>query len=249
MFRQTLRLALICLLPTQALAGNDIDQLLRDADNFRTPSESSRVETRVDLLKAGKLEKQRRYTVFIKPGGKSLVLFRHASEQGQKVLMLDDKFWMILPKSRRPIRITPMQKLLGEASTGDIAIMTWHGDYSGEIVGVRQIDGEECLQLDLTATRKGLTYQRILLSLAKGDHHPVRAELYVASGKLAKVASYTLDEADASGQRRVSTMVLQDRIQKSRSTVIYYDTITPESLEERYFNPAFLVRNRLSDLK
>ena len=42
------------------------------------------------------------------------------AEKGQKVLMLGDDFWLLMPDSQRPLRITPMQKLLGDASTGDI---------------------------------------------------------------------------------------------------------------------------------
>jgi hypothetical protein len=34
--------------------------------------------------------------------------------------MLGDDCWLILPKSQRPVRITATQRLLGEASVGDI---------------------------------------------------------------------------------------------------------------------------------
>jgi hypothetical protein len=53
------------------------------------------------------------------------------AERGQKLLMQGDDFWLMMPASQRPLRITPMQKLLGEASTGDIATMTWGEDYDG----------------------------------------------------------------------------------------------------------------------
>lgn len=32
--------------------------------------------------------------------------------------MLGDNYWLLMPKSRRPIRITPMQKLLGKRRWG-----------------------------------------------------------------------------------------------------------------------------------
>jgi hypothetical protein len=47
--------------------------------------------------------------------------------------MLGDDFWLLLPGSQRPLRITPSQKLLGDASTGDIATMRWADDYSGSV--------------------------------------------------------------------------------------------------------------------
>jgi hypothetical protein len=60
---------------------------------------------------------------------------RSPAEPGQKVLMLGDDFWLLMPGSQRAMRITPMQKLLGDASTGDIATMNWADDYGGSVVG------------------------------------------------------------------------------------------------------------------
>ena len=105
----------------------DVPRLLQEADAYRLPPSPVQVKVTVKLFKDGKLDKERPYTVLARPDLRSLVLFDHPSEKNQKVLMVDDDFWIILPNSRRPVRITPMQKLLGEASTGDIARMTWSG--------------------------------------------------------------------------------------------------------------------------
>lgn len=108
--------------------------------------------------------------------------------------MLADKFWLLMPASRRPIRITPIQKLLGEASTGDIATMNWHQDYEAEYTGLEQIDGESLDRLQLTAVTKGVSYQTIALYLQPDTHKPIRADLYTSSGKLAKTASFVIEE-------------------------------------------------------
>ncbi len=81
------------------------------------------------------MQKNRRYTVFQREDRRSLVLMRSPAEKGQKLLMLGDDYWLILPKSQRPVRITATQRLLGEASVGDIATMRWAGDYQGSVVG------------------------------------------------------------------------------------------------------------------
>ena len=60
---------------------------------------------------------------FVQRDHQSLVLMRSPAEAGQKVLMLGDDFWLLMPGSQRPLRITPAQKLLGDASTGDIATL------------------------------------------------------------------------------------------------------------------------------
>ena len=50
-------------------------------------------------------------------------------------------------------------KLLGDASTGDIATLSWSGDYRAELVGEEPCQPNEqarqCLHLSLHATRKG----------------------------------------------------------------------------------------------
>jgi hypothetical protein len=160
------------------------------------------------------------------------------------MLMLGDDYWLMMPASQRPLRITAMQKLLGEASTGDIATMTWSEDYEGTVSGEETIDGETCLKLDLLGQRKGVSYPRIVLYLAKKDRHPVQAELYVASDKLAKLARFRMGEVD--GRRQVTVMTLVDHLQKERSTEVHYLSRTDKTLSDDYFNPAFLVRADLT---
>jgi hypothetical protein len=137
-----------------------------------------------------------------------------------------------------------MQKLLGEASTGDIATMTWGEDYDGTVSGEETIDGVPCLKLDLTGQRKGVSYPRIVLYLSKKDRHPVQAELYVASDKLAKLARFTLGTVD--GRKQVTVMTLVDHLQKERSTEVHYLSRSDKTLSDDYFNPAFLVRADLT---
>ena len=109
--------------------AQDVDAMLRDADRYRTGADNLQVDTLVQSYKTdGTLDKERRYTVFAQQDRRTLVLMQSAAEKGQKVLMLGDDFWLLMPSSQRPMRITPMQKLLGVASTGYIATMRWRGD-------------------------------------------------------------------------------------------------------------------------
>jgi hypothetical protein len=221
--------------------GADVHALLQKADSFRQATAAVQVDTRVQVWKGGAVDKERDYRVFVKPGRRSLVLSRSAVEKGQKVLMVGDDFWIVLPSSQRPIRITPAQKLLGDAATGDIATLTWAEDYAGAVGGEEEVAGVPCTRLDLTAARKGVTYARITLWLARADGHPVSADLYVASEKLAKRA--TFDMGDLGGRHGVVAMRIRDEIQTGRETVIQYLTNTPRALGDEYYNPAFLTRH------
>jgi hypothetical protein len=232
-------------------AGVDTHALLAAADRWRTGADANlAVETQVQLMaRDGTVDKERRYTVFLQAGRKTLVLMRSPAEAGQKVLMLGDDFWLLLPGSQRPMRITPSQKLLGEASTGDIATLSWADDYSAQLVGDEACDARDatarapgitprtCQHLSLQAARKGLSYQRIELWLGKAKHEPVRAEFYVQSDKLAKQASFEV------AQGRVDAMVLTDRLANQKQTRVSYLSRQPRVLPEASFNPMALARN------
>jgi hypothetical protein len=246
-------------LATPAFAAENVAALLKAADAFRLPAESVRVETHVELYKNDALDKDRLYTVYVKPGRRSLVLMKSPSEAGQKVLMLADQFWLLMPESQRPLRITASQKLLGEASTGDIATMTWSDDYNGQVTeetdcpappaglpdAPTAAKARRCLHLDLAQARNGVTYARVELTLDKASHQPIKADLYVGSGKRAKEAWYFVKTVD--GQPRIMTMVLLDDIQPNRRTIIRYRSIVPKVAPDEFFNPAALVRNPLTD--
>jgi hypothetical protein len=139
------------------------------------------------------------------------------------------------------MRITPAQKLLGDASTGDVATMTWAEDYDGSISGEADVEGTTCTRLELTAQRKGVTYPRIALYLAKADGRPVRADLYLASDRIAKRATFETGLVD--GKPAVVSMTLADQIQTNRRTVIRYVSRAQRSLEDAYYNPMFLTHH------
>jgi len=228
-----------------AAAADDVPALLAAADRYRTGADNLQVETHVSVLnRDGSLDKERRYTVFVQAEHKSLVLMRSPAEAGQKVLMLGDDFWLLMPGSQRPLRITPSQKLLGDASTGDIATMSWAADYTGSVVGDEPCGTESdavCRRLSLQATRKGVSYQRIELWLGKARHEPVRADLYVQSDKLAKRARFVLDRPAAPTQ--VTEMVLLDQLSNHKETRVRYVSRQGKTVPETWLNPMFLARN------
>lgn len=235
-----------------ALAAADVTALLKTADSYRAGADRLQVETLVQTFgRDGSADKERRYTVFVQPERKSLVLMRSPAEAGQKVLMLGDDFWLLLPGSQRPVRITPSQKLLGDASTGDIATMSWSQDYAGTLVGEEACPGAEaaaarapCLHLSLQSQRKGVSYARIELWLGQPRHEPVAADLYVQSDKLAKRARFVLDKA---APRQVAEMVLQDELSHHKQTRVRYLSRQPREVPEAWLNPMFLARNPALD--
>ena len=224
--------------------AQDIPTLLKAADKYRMSSDNMQVETQISVFNTdGSPDKERRYTVFAQAKHQSLVLMQSPAERGQKVLMLGDDFWLLMPGSQRPLRITPMQKLLGDASTGDIATMSWAEDYSGTVAGEDRCGEPEqaCVHLSLSAARKGVTYQRIELWLGKAKHEPVKADLYVQSDKLAKQARFVMDKAAA--PTAVTAMLLRDQLTNKKETQVRYLGRKEHTVPEAWLNPMFLARN------
>jgi hypothetical protein len=250
MFNRIKSLLVLSALVTSTVYANDVDQMVKNADKYRLESKSAKVVSLVSLYENDQLDKTREYSVYTRPNRESLVLFKSQVEAGQKMLMLGDNYWLVMPKSRRPIRITPMQKLLGEASVGDISTLTWSEDYQPSLIATEMVESEgqqiETNQLQLKATTKGASYHRIDLWLNQANDFPVKADLYLRSGKLAKQAWFTAGERD--GQTRVVAMTLLDQIQPAKKTVIEYQEVTEAALDDKYYNPAYLTRNALSEL-
>ncbi len=235
--------AWLALLAAPAFA-QDVAALLKAADRYRVGEDNMQVETLVTTRNAdGSTDKERRYTVFAQAKHQSLVLMRSPAEKGQKVLMLGDDFWLLMPASQRPLRITPMQKLVGDASTGDIATLSWADDYTGQVVA-EEACGEParpCWHLSLAATRKGVSYQRIELWVGQAHREPVKADLYVQSDKLAKQARFVLDKPAA--PTMVTAMWLRDQLTNKKETEVRYESRKPKTVPEAWLNPMFLARN------
>ncbi|WP_406733093.1 outer membrane lipoprotein-sorting protein [Vibrio scophthalmi] len=235
----------------QALNNDQVSQLIKQADDYRMDDVSARVISLVHLYKGGELEKTRQYNVYSRPDRESLVVFKSAVEAGQKMLMLQDNFWLQMPKSRRPIRITPMQKLLGDASVGDISTLTWSEDYQGQWLRDESVNDESHNRysthlIELMAQTTGASYQRIELWLEQETGFPIKANLYLRSGKLAKQATFSRGERNDAPA--VTAMTLVDAIQTDKKTVIEYQSITPWQLDDKFYNPSFLARNSTSEL-
>ena len=228
--------------------AQEVPDLLKAADRFRMSADNLQVETQINVINAdGSPDKERRYTVFAQAERQSLVLMRSPAEQGQKVLMLGDDFWLLMPQSQRPLRITPMQKLLGDASTGDIATMSWADDYSGKLLGEEvcaasaHAPAQPCWHLSLNARRAGVTYQRIELWLGKVKHQPLKADLYVLSDKLAKQANFVFDHPAT--PTLVTEMVLTDQVSNHKTTHVRYLSRKVRQVPPNWLNPMFLVKN------
>src|SRR5947209_5031724 len=118
-----------------AARAEDAAAILRRVDAFRNPLESFVLDVQLTSFRNDSSETSG-FRVYGQGSDKSLVEFRSpASEQGRYLLMLRDAMWMYMPNTSRPIRISPLQRLMGEASNGDVARTNYTVDYTAQLAG------------------------------------------------------------------------------------------------------------------
>ncbi len=215
-------------------AAPDAAAILKHSDGYRNGWPSYFLHVKITSFESGKADEEKLYDVSQKGTDKTYVEFMSPREKGEHLLMLGDDMWVYLPDTSRPVRITPLERLSGDASNGDVARTNYAADYSPTYLRTEKSGPDKCYVLDLAAKRKGATYQRILYWLRVEDDRPVKAEFYLTSGKLIKSASF--DEfSNVDGRQQLRRMTLYDQIRHQSHSVLEYSGIVPRSWPDKLF--------------
>jgi len=239
--RSSLMLAVVAFLIAYAVVGHagtiatpDAEALLKRSDGYRNGWPAYSLRVKITNYESGKSDEEHFYEVSQKGTDKTYVEFLSPREKGRHLLMLGDDMWIYLPDTSRPVRITPLERLSGDASNGDVARTNYAVDYAAEFVREEKVGNENCYVLNLTAKRKGATYQRILYWIRADDARPLRAEFYLTSGK--HIKSATFDEYTASGGRLLlRRLTLYDEIRHNSHSVLEYSGAAPHDLPDKLF--------------
>src|ERR1051326_3607001 len=152
-----LLLLLILAIPVYA---EDPAAILAKVDAYRNPLTSFSIDVDVTSITPDGQHESAKYRVLGRGSDKSIVEFvAPATDKGKFLLMLRDAMWIYMPSASRPIRISPLQRLLGQASNGDVARTNFTIDYNPTNV---ETDGDRWV-LDLTAKDPSIAYARIKL--------------------------------------------------------------------------------------
>lgn len=216
-------------------------KILELADQYRAGWESFALVTRITNFKGDKLEEESQYEVFSQRT-RSFVKFLNPRDKGRSLLMLEDDMWIYMPATSRPIRITPMQRLTGNVSNGDVARTNYAGDYDATLLREEPVDGRPCYVLELKAKRRGATYPRIQYWIARNDFSPRKAEFFLTSGKNHKTAYYDAF-AEFSGKRLLTRMTIYDKIRKDEKSVMEFLRYSARDIPDKYFNKNSMATN------
>ena len=218
----------------------DSKRILEKLDAYRVPYERFLIRTKITTYKGDKIDETAVFDAYIDGSEKSLVIAKKYRTKDMKILYVRENMWVHLPGSRRPIRITPIQRLMGEASNGDIARVSFGDDYSARRLDAVSVNHVPCHRILLEAKKKSATYNKIILYARQSDYRPVKAEFYLISGKHFKTAYYqTYEPVD--GQLTLKKMTIFDEVRKGQKTIFEYPDIQEKHLPVKYFNKNYLI--------
>jgi outer membrane lipoprotein-sorting protein len=165
--------------------------------------------------------------------------------KGETMLFNDRTIWFVKPGLRKPVSISPRQRLTGDAANGDIATTNYARDYEGTITGEAAIDGDPCWTLELKARAKNVTYDRIRYWISKRRRLGVKAEFLTVGGDVFKSATFTygnmLKTAEGTFEF-VSRMHIRDQTGANTETTMTFARPKAETHAPSLFNINNVVR-------
>lgn len=237
---------LVCVAASAAPVSAEMTprEILSSADRARGNVEGIEWRIDIDSIERGR-KQERRMRVKVRGYNCLAEFISPPKVKGQKILMIDRNMWFVKPGLRKPVPISPRQKLMGEAANGDIASTNYAGDYEPTSVSDDTVNGEPCYLLDLKATSKRTTYDRIKYWVSKERLVGVKSEFFTVSGKKFKTAAFEYKHnVSIQGKPRpfVSKMVITDAVIKNNVTTMTYSKIKLKKIPDSTFNLNLLMR-------
>ena len=222
------------------------------ADNVRNPGQPFHsVDTLTEYV-AGVARNQDQLVMFSKqdPGTRqyrNLVRYLAPPRDAGKMVLLDaHNLWFYDPASKASVRISPQQRLIGQAAVGDILTTNFAIDYAATLLGDETITDAEhqqraCWHLDLKAVTDTATYNRIEYWVEHGSYHPIKARFFSDSGRLLKILYYR-GYQQRLGTVRPSEAVIIDAVDSSLVTSLQFGELQAQDIPEAWFQRDYLPR-------
>lgn len=236
-------------------AAPDAQAILAASDAIRNPDKPFAVTTSLTEYTDGKETGSNTLRVYSKADAnsgqfRSLVGFVAPARDANKIMLKSgNDLWFYDPASKASVRISPQQRLLGQAANGDVVTVDLAKDYKAALAGEEDTqDGERqvrhCYKLTLAASARDVTYHRIEMWVDTSNSRPVKARFYSESERLLKTAYYR-QYRPALGNERPTEMIIIDGLNPKWVTIMRYSDYAwrdiPEGWLQRDYLPRFKV--------
>ncbi|WP_245559202.1 outer membrane lipoprotein-sorting protein [Chitiniphilus shinanonensis] len=251
---RSIAVALLAANALPAFANVKVEQILAASDAIRNPAVPFTINIQLTEYRNRQVEQEGYLSTYAKMNpdrGQFDTLVRivqPARDNGKMMLKNGNEIWFYDPATKAGMRISPQQRLLGQASNGDVATVNLARDYAATLAGEETVsDGDRkprnCLRLRLTANNPSVSYHAIDYWVEQGSNRPVKAAFFAESGRLLKTAYYRRYESQL-GQERPTETVIIDGVDPQRVTVMRYLNYRARDIPD-----AWLERSGLAQVK
>jgi outer membrane lipoprotein-sorting protein len=252
-FLGTIACGLLLALPGQGSAAPSAQAILAASDAIRNPGRPFRLTVTLIEYRNGRQTDQSALTVYSKSdpnSGQFNSLIRWVSplrDAGKLMLKNGNELWFYDPANKASVRISPQQRLLGQAANGDVVTINLAKDYRARLAAEEDIqDGERklrhCYKLALAAAAPDVTYHHVEMWIDRADNRPVKARFYSESDRLLKTAYYRHFEPQLGADRPTETVII-DGLDPQWVTVMRYADYgwreVPDAWLQRDYLPRF----------
>ena len=252
---KSILLFLVLLMPgaTLVLAAQSADEMLAATDAIRNPGKPFSVTVTLTEFQAGKQVDTSTLTSYSRlqqQSGQFASLIRFVlptRDAGKLMLKNGSDMWFYDPVAKASVRLSPQQRLLGQASNGDVATVNLSRDYKAVLAGEEEIkDGESRLRkvhkLALTAVAPDVTYASIEMWVDADNNRPIKARFFAESSRLLKTAYYRRYQSQLGTERPTETVIIDGLNPQSVTLMRFTDYVAraiPDTWMQRDFLPRF----------
>lgn len=235
-----------------AIGAPSAQDILAASDAVRNPDFSFGVTNTLVEYRNGRETNTNTLAIYAKAdasGGQYRHLVRFvapARDAGKLMLYSGADLWFFDPASKASIRLSPQQRLLGQASNGDVVTVNLAQDYQALLSAEEEMqDGERktrrCYKLILGARSTGVTYRSIELWIDTSNSQPVKARYFADSGQLLKTAYFRRYQRQL-GQDRPTETVIIDGLDPNWVTVMRFSDWVRREVPDAWLQRDYLPR-------
>jgi outer membrane lipoprotein-sorting protein len=250
--RSTLVLAWLALASAASMAAADARAVLSASDAIRNPSQPFRVVVTMTEFEKGQQVNTSTlvsYARVLEKGGQYASVLRFVQplrDAGKALLKNGSDLWFYDPGTKSAVRISPQQRLMGQAANGDVVTVNFERDYKPVIEADETIvDGERkqrrSHRLKLVAANEDATYATIELWVDADSSAPLKARFFAESGRLLKTAYYRKYQQQLGAERPTETVIV-DGLDPQSITVVRLTEYSHRNIPPQWFQRDYLPR-------
>jgi outer membrane lipoprotein-sorting protein len=227
-------------------------EIVEQTDKVRNPAQSFRSTLTLTEYVGGKERDHDTLVVFSKTDPatrqfRNLIQYIEPARDAGKSVLLDGRsLWFFDPASKASVRISPQQRLIGQAAIGDVLTVNLAVDYTASLIGTEKIEDasrqpRECWHLDLKAANDQAVYNRVEYWVERESFHPIKGKFYSDSGRVLKIIYYR-KFAERLGGIRPSEAIIIDAVDTSLATSAAFGENRFQDIPDTWFQRDYLPR-------